>query len=66
MSVLVLQIKLLIPYKLELTFDGAATTSSTEQNPANICYNTAGNYTVTLTAANANGNDTETKTLTLM
>lgn len=30
------------------TFTGAATTSSTQQNPSNICYNTPGVYDVTL------------------
>ena len=42
------------------TFPGAATTSSSSQNPNNICYNTAGTYTVTLTASNANGPGTHT------
>ncbi len=45
------------------TFTGAATTSSTLQNPTNICYNTAGSYTVSLIATNANGSNTMTKTL---
>ena len=34
------------------TFSGAATASSTIQNPNNVCYNTPGNYSVTLTASN--------------
>ena len=45
------------------TFAGAATPSSTLQNPLGICYNTAGNYNVTLIAINANGTDTMVKTL---
>ena len=44
------------------TFDGAATATSTLQNPINICYNTPGDYTVTLVATNASGSDTATKT----
>ncbi|MCB9224680.1 MAG: PKD domain-containing protein [Crocinitomicaceae bacterium] len=44
------------------TFTGAATTSSSAQNPTGICYNTAGTYTVELTVTDDNGNDTETKT----
>ncbi len=43
------------------TFAGAATASSTVQNPTGICYNTVGNYTVDLTATNGSGSDTESK-----
>lgn len=42
------------------TFTGAATASSTANNPTNICYNTAGTFPVSLTVTNASGNDTET------
>lgn len=34
--------------------------TSTLQNPTNICYATAGNYTITLTVSDANGNNTQT------
>ncbi len=44
------------------TFTGAATPSSSVQNPTGICYNTPGTYTVTLEAGNAGGSDTEIKT----
>ncbi len=44
------------------TFTGAATTSSTLQNPTNICYNTPGTYGITLVATNGIGPNTETKT----
>jgi len=44
------------------TFTGGTPGTSTTQNPTNICYNTAGTYTVTLISTNANGSDTETKT----
>ncbi len=39
-------------------FDGAVTTTSTEQNPV-INYNAAGEYKVTLTASNATSSDTK-------
>lgn len=40
------------------TFSGANPSTSTLMNPTNICYNTPGNYTVSLVATNANGSDT--------
>ncbi|MFN5417807.1 MAG: M43 family zinc metalloprotease [Flavobacteriia bacterium] len=43
------------------SFPGAATTSSTEQNPT-ITYNTPGTYSVTLTAGDGNGTVSQTKT----
>jgi gliding motility-associated-like protein len=43
------------------TFTGAVTTSSSVQNPTNICYSAAGTYQVVLTVTDANGTDTETK-----
>jgi len=45
---------------------GASTATSSLQNPTNICYNAAGNYTITLTASNANGTDTETQNLVVL
>ncbi|MDF2437905.1 MAG: hypothetical protein K0Q95_2281, partial [Bacteroidota bacterium] len=50
------------PTSWSWSFPGAATTTSTLQNPTNICYNTAGTYNVTLTATNANGSNPITKT----
>ncbi|MBL7888863.1 MAG: PKD domain-containing protein [Bacteroidia bacterium] len=44
------------------SFPGAVTTTSSVQNPTNICYNTAGTYNVTLTATNGNGSSPITKT----
>jgi PKD repeat protein len=44
------------------TFAGGIPSSSTQQNPAHICYNTTGTYTVTLITANNYGNDTLTLT----
>lgn len=46
------------PTQWNWSFPGAETTSSTSQNPQNICYNTAGSYPVTLTASNATTSDT--------
>ncbi|HRG59746.1 MAG TPA: GEVED domain-containing protein [Bacteroidia bacterium] len=42
------------------SFPGATTSSSTQQNPSNICYNTPGTYNVTLTAINGSGSNTLT------
>ena len=42
-------------------FEGATPSTSTEQNPTNITYNTVGDYDVTLTITDAEGNS---KTLT--
>jgi len=40
------------------TFEGASTTSSSEQNPSGICYLTAGLFPVTLTISGPGGSDT--------
>jgi len=39
-------------------FPGASPTSTTAQNPMNICYSTSGSYDVTLIVSNDNGADT--------
>lgn len=41
-------------------FTGASPATSTDVNPAGICYNTPGSYDVTLIASNASGSDTLT------
>jgi len=38
-------------------FFGADSTTSTQQNPTNICYSTAGNFDVALVATNPSGSD---------
>ncbi|MBN8703581.1 MAG: gliding motility-associated C-terminal domain-containing protein, partial [Bacteroidetes bacterium] len=48
------------------SFPGATPTSSTLQNPTNICYNTAGVYNASLTATNASGSNTTVKTFTVL
>lgn len=45
---------------------GANITNSSAQNPSNICYNTIGNYIITLTAANADGSDSESKNIVVV
>ncbi|MCX7696424.1 MAG: gliding motility-associated C-terminal domain-containing protein [Bacteroidales bacterium] len=50
------------PTSWSWTFAGATPGTSTQQNPTNICYNTPGQYTVTLTVSNGSSQDTETKT----
>jgi hypothetical protein len=40
------------------SFPGASQSVSTDANPVSICYNSPGQYSVTLVAANANGSDT--------
>jgi PKD repeat protein len=42
------------------SFPGGNPSVSTDYNPNNICYNTPGNYPVTLIATNSNGSDTIT------
>ncbi|MCX6275179.1 MAG: T9SS type A sorting domain-containing protein [Bacteroidetes bacterium] len=42
------------------TFAGANPGTSTDANPTTICYNTPGNYSVSLIATNAGGSDTLT------
>lgn len=50
------------PTSWSWTFAGATPGTSTQQNPTNICYNTPGQYTVTLTVSDGTNQDTETKT----
>ncbi|HYV94318.1 MAG TPA: kelch repeat-containing protein [Chitinophagales bacterium] len=48
------------PIAWQWLFEGGAPPSSTDQNPANICYQVPGVYDVTLITTSANGNDTVT------
>ncbi|MBL7889341.1 MAG: PKD domain-containing protein, partial [Bacteroidia bacterium] len=50
------------PTSWSWSFPGASPSSSTAQNPTNICYSANGSYTVTLIATNADGSDTLTQT----
>jgi PKD repeat protein len=48
------------PIAWQWQFPGGNPSSSTDQNPANICYDVPGLYDVTLITTNANGTDTLT------
>src|SRR5262249_55481423 len=48
------------PTSWQWSFPGGTPSSSTEQNPTNICYNLPGTYDVTLITTNAYGSDTLT------
>ncbi|MBK8845679.1 MAG: PKD domain-containing protein [Bacteroidetes bacterium] len=48
------------PTSWQWTFTGASPSSSTDQNPTNICYNNYGSFDVSLIACNAAGCDTVT------
>ncbi|MFZ4785965.1 MAG: M43 family zinc metalloprotease [Flavobacteriales bacterium] len=48
------------PTSYSWTFPGAATAVSSQANPSNIAYNTAGTYSVTLTVSNDFGSNTYT------
>jgi len=50
------------PTSWQWSFSGGTPSSSTNQNPQNIVYNTPGIYDVTLTSGNSYNNDVETKT----
>lgn len=48
------------PTSWQWNFDGANPSNSSEQNPSNICFDTPGQYNVSLTVANAAGTSTFT------
>jgi hypothetical protein len=48
------------PTSWQWSFPGGSPSSSTDQNPTNICYDLPGIYDVTLITTNANGSDTLT------
>ncbi len=50
------------PTSWEWSFPGGTPSSSTDQNPGNICYNNPGIYDVTLVTTNSSGSDTLTLT----
>jgi len=51
-----------LPTSWQWSFSGATPSSSTDQNPANICYNDTGAFDVQLIATNTGGSDTLVKT----
>ncbi|PCI93606.1 MAG: hypothetical protein COB15_16100 [Flavobacteriales bacterium] len=50
------------PTSWSWSFPGGTPSSSTQQNPTNICYPNSGTYNVTLTATNSGGSDILTMT----
>ena len=46
------------PTSWQWLFPGGVPSSSTDENPSNICYQVPGNYDVTLITSNSNGTDT--------
>lgn len=53
------------PTSWSWSFPGATTTTSTDQNPSNICYSNPGNYTISLQACNGSGCGTTTMNITV-
>lgn len=47
------------------SFPGGTPSASSVQNPGQVCFATAGNYTISLTACNSNGCNTTTKNITV-
>jgi len=45
---------------------GASISSSTSQNPSNVCYNNTGVFSISLTASNTNGTDSETQNIVVV
>lgn len=45
------------------TFNNGSPNSSTDQNPTNVCFSTAGTYTIEQIVTNSNGSDTITSTI---
>lgn len=54
------------PTSWSWTFPSGSPASSTVQNPTNICFNTAGTYTITLIASNLNCTSTTTQVITVL
>lgn len=53
------------PTSWSWTFPGGTPSNSPVQNPNNVCFNTAGTYTVTLTASNTKCSSTATQIITV-
>lgn len=52
-----------LPTSWTWSFPGGTPSSSTQQNPGSVCWNTAGTYVVSLTACNGNGCNTSTQSI---
>lgn len=55
-----------IPTTWSWIFNGANTTTSTQQSPSGIVWSTPGTYTVSLVASNGNGSDSIAQTVTVL
>jgi len=55
-----------VPTNWAWTFSGGTPSSSTLQNPTNICYSATGTYTATLTASNMNCTSTTSQAITVI
>ena len=53
------------PTSWNWTFPGSSTPSSTDQHPTNICFPTAGTYTISLQSCNTNGCNTATQDIVI-
>jgi PKD repeat protein len=53
------------PTSWNWTFPGSSTPTSTDQHPTNICFPSAGTYTVSLQACNGNGCNSTTQDITI-
>ncbi|MBI4947338.1 MAG: gliding motility-associated C-terminal domain-containing protein [Bacteroidetes bacterium] len=54
------------PSSWKWKFTGASISTFNGKTPPAVCYNTSGNYTVSLTVSNANGSDSITKTIKVL
>jgi PKD repeat protein len=54
-----------LPTQWEWTFEGARPATSSDQNPAPICFDSAGTYRVRLVATNDTGSDTVERVITV-
>jgi PKD repeat protein len=52
-----------LPTSWSWAFPGGSPSTSSQQNPGSVCWNTAGTYVVTLTSCNGNGCNTATQTI---
>lgn len=54
-----------LPTSWEWTFEGGRPATSSERNPGEVCFDSAGVYTIRLVATNEKGSSTTTRTITV-
>jgi PKD repeat protein len=54
-----------LPTSWQWSFEGGRPSTSTDENPGPVCFDSAGVYRITLVASNVNGSDTVERTLTV-